>query len=81
MDEIKFNADQDEFVALQRKPKREFDLPGKLVQWGIVSDRQQAGYMLLGAVVVALIAAWWIWSSSGPSPVELPVEPLAAALY
>ncbi len=45
-----------------------FDLTGKLVQWGLVSSRQEAQYVLIGVAVLALlIAAYFLLHSTGSS--------------
>jgi hypothetical protein len=45
-----------------------FDLTGKLVEWGLVSDTQQAQYVLIGVAVLALlVAAFFFFHSAGSS--------------
>lgn len=41
------------------------DITGKLVQWGLVSSRQEAEYVLIGVGVLVLIVAYFIYHSSG----------------
>jgi len=41
------------------------DLTGKLIQWGIVSNRQQAEYVMIGLAVAVVIIAFFVYRSSG----------------
>ncbi len=45
------------------------DLSGVLVKWGIVSSPAEAQYVLLGAaVLILLIAAYFLFHSGGSMP-------------
>ncbi len=59
MSDVQFDSDQaNEFG---RPPQRGgSDLTGMLIKMGIVSDRKQAEYVLIGIGVLALIAAYLV---------------------
>ena len=70
---VQFENQGEEFG---RPPERAsaFDLTGMLVQWGVVSSRQQAEYVLIGIGVFAFAVAIFIYfGSSGSSSV--PMQP------
>lgn len=64
MSEMQFENPENEFG---RPPSREegFDLAGKLVAWGLVGNRQQATYALIGLAVLALIVGFFFLGSGG----------------
>ena len=70
---MKFEEQADEFG---RPPQQSAgaDLTGKIVAWGLASNRQQAEYILLGIGIAAfLLALYFIFSGgsgSDPSPVD-----------
>lgn len=55
-----------------------FDITGKLISWGLVSNRKEAEYLLIGVAVVALLAAFFFYrSTAGSLP---PPPPIGAAV-
>ena len=73
MSDLQFDTGQNEFG---RPPEQasSFDLSGKLIQWGLVSNKQEASYVLIAVAVLALIGAYFLYSSlSGGT--EVPSEP------
>lgn len=71
MSDLRFDTGDTEFAS-SRETSAGLDLAGKLVAWGLVSDRQQATYVLIGAGVLALIIAFFLFRSSGS---DLPPPP------
>ena len=71
MSDLRFDTGDNEFAST-RDTSSGFDLAGKLVEWGLVSDRQQATYVLIGTGVLALIIAFFLFRSSGS---DLPPPP------
>ena len=72
MTDLQFNDQQDEFG---RPPQASAgtDFTGKLVSWGLASNRQQAEYIMMGlAVLVVLIAGYFFFSGGESSPPLLP---------
>mgnify|MGYP003394611279 CR=1 FL=1 len=71
MSDIQFETGQNEF---SRPPTESggFDIAGKLVAWGLVSNRQEATYVLIALGVLALILAFFLIRSSGS---DLPAPP------
>jgi len=69
--EVRFENQGEEFGA-PPQASAGFDLTGKMIQWGLVSSRQEAEYALGGTAVVALlIAIYFFWSgfaSEAPPP-------------
>ena len=59
-DEIRFEEQGEEFG---RPPERSsgYDITGKLVQWGLASNRKQAEYILAAVGVGALVLALIVW--------------------
>ncbi|OGG78146.1 hypothetical protein A3F56_03645 [Candidatus Kaiserbacteria bacterium RIFCSPHIGHO2_12_FULL_55_13] len=66
MGDLRFDSDQqEEFGPPAARPSGS-DLTGKLIAWGIVSNRQQAEYVMIGlAVLIAVIAFFVYRSTSG----------------
>jgi hypothetical protein len=52
-----------------RLPKllEDFDLGALLIKWRIASTRQQAQYILIGVVLVAIVLAFFIYHVTTPS--------------
>ncbi|HEY4488844.1 MAG TPA: hypothetical protein VJB97_04990 [Candidatus Paceibacterota bacterium] len=74
MGEMQFESDQEnEFGA--PPVRNQTDLTGKLIAWGLASNRQQAQYLMIGAFFVILIVAIWIYATSG-SEAPAPLPPL-----
>jgi len=79
MNEIQFEDKQDEFGAPPQM-NQGTDFTGKLIGWGLASNRQQAEYLMIGLAVVIIIISFFVyrWGSSpgqvGLPPVEDPTE-------
>jgi hypothetical protein len=76
MTDLQFDNQTNEFG---RPPEASngFDITGKLINWGFVSNRKEAEYVLIGVAVVALLAAFFFYkSSAGSLP---PPPPIGAA--
>lgn len=71
MSDLQFNTGENEFGAPPQAPQGT-DMASRLVQWGLVSDRQQATYALIGIGVLALVVAFFLIRSSGG---DLPPPP------
>lgn len=74
MSDIQFDSGENEFGAPMQQ-KRGFDLSGKLIAWGLVSDRKQADYVLIFVAVAALVIAYVVYKSlsgGGDAPPLLP---------
>lgn len=63
MSDLQYDSSQNEFG---RPPVQEkgVDITGKIVQWGLASNRQQAEYVLIGVGVVALIVTYFVYTHS-----------------
>ncbi len=61
MSDVQF--DQDNANEFGRPPQSGgFDMTGKLIQWGIVSSRDEAQYVLIGIGVLAVsLAVYVVW--------------------
>lgn len=69
MSDLRFDTEEAEF-GRPRDTSGGFDLTGKLIEWGLVSDRQTAGYALIATAVVALLGAYFLYGMiSGGSDV------------
>ncbi len=69
---MRFENQGDEFGAPPQRASG-FDLTGKLVEWGLVSDTQQAQYVLIGVAVLALlVTGYFFFGSSGGGSVPPP---------
>lgn len=75
MSDLRFDTQDNEFGAPPQQSQG-FDLASKLVQWGIVADRQQATYALIGLAILALVVAFFLIRSSGG---DLPPPPPTGA--
>ncbi len=65
MGDLRFDTDQEEFTRPPSMNSRR-DFTGMLIAWGLVSNRQQAEYVMIGlAVVIAVIAFFVYRSTSG----------------
>ena len=64
MADMQFNSDQqNEFTEYSQPRSQGFDLTGMLIKWGIVSDRKQGEYILLGVAVLVIAIAFWMFAS------------------
>jgi len=80
MADMQFNSDQqNEFSEYARPQSQGFDLTGKLIQWGIVADRKQGEYILIGVLVIVLVLAFFIYRWGAGS--SLPVPDAEGNLY
>ncbi len=64
MGEMQFEDQANEFGQPPQQSVG-FDLSGKLVVWGLASNRQQAEYILMGVAIAAFIAAMYFFFSGG----------------
>ena len=62
MGDLRFDTDQEEF-ARPVSPTSGTDFTGMLVTWGLVSNRQQAEYVMIGLAVVIAIIAFFVYRS------------------
>jgi len=62
MGDLRFDTDQEEFTR-PASPTSGGDFTGKLVAWGLVSNRQQAEYVMIGLAVVIAIIAFFVYRS------------------
>lgn len=72
---VQFENQGDEFGSPPVRAQG-FDLTGRLVNWGIVSSKQEAQYVLIAVVVaLLLVAGFFIFHSGGGSaPPPIPVS-------
>lgn len=63
MSDLQFNTGTDDF-ARPAAPASSFDLAGKLVEWGFVSSRQEASYVLIAVVVLILLGSIFFFRSN-----------------
>ena len=62
MDEVHFENQGEEFGA---PPERSgSDLTSRLIRWGVVSNREQAQYVMIGVAVVVFIIAFLVFRSA-----------------
>jgi hypothetical protein len=74
MSDLRFDTGADEFGA-PRVQQQGSDISTKLVEWGLVSNKQEATYVLIAATVLVLILSYFAYSYfSGGS--EVPTEPV-----
>ncbi|MEY4747688.1 MAG: hypothetical protein RLZZ416_737 [Candidatus Parcubacteria bacterium] len=60
---IQFDTDNQSEFTRAAAPEG-FDLSGKLIDWGLVTNRQQAQYALTGVLVVVLMITFYVvWTS------------------
>lgn len=71
MSDLRFDTGDNEFATSRETPQG-VDITGKLVAWGLVSDKQQASYVLIGIAVLAFIIAFFFIRASGS---DLPPPP------
>lgn len=73
--EMQFEDVGEEFGAPPERTSG-FDIPGKLLLWGVVSSRQQAEYVLVVIVIlVVLLAGYFFFGSLGGT--DVPPPPVA----
>lgn len=66
MSEMQFNTEQENEFGRPPQVSESASWSAKLVSWGLASNRQQAEYIMIAAVVLAaLIAAYFIFGGSG----------------
>jgi hypothetical protein len=73
MSDLQFDNQNNEFG---RPPEASggFDLSGKLISWGLVSNRKEAEYALMAVGAFALLLAGYLFfSSSGSTPPPPPI--------
>lgn len=62
MGELRFDSEGDEF----RRPEGANsgrDFTGMLIKWGLVSNRQQAEYVMIGLAIVIAVVAFFVYRS------------------
>jgi hypothetical protein len=66
---MQFNTGTDDFARPPAAPSGS-DIAGKLVQWGLVSTRQEASYVLIAVAVLAvLVASYFLFFGGSGSDV------------
>jgi len=70
MNDFRFSSDQSN--EFERPSGRQgFDLSGMFIKWGIVKNRKQAEYVMIGIIIVVVAIIFLQWRGSGaPAPVE-----------
>jgi hypothetical protein len=74
MNDIRFDTQENEFGA-PTQASQGFDLSGKLISWGLVSDRKQAEYVLIFVAIGALVLSYVAYKAltgGGDAPPLLP---------
>lgn len=74
MSDLQFDDSQSEFARPPEQPSG-FDLSGKLVEWGLVSNRQEATYVLIAIGVLAVIVAFFVFRVGGGGSDAPPLLP------
>ena len=70
---VQFQADDANEFGRPPSASGGFDITGKLVEWGLVSSRDEAQYVLIGiGVVVLLVAVFIFWKSGGSGELQPP---------
>ena len=75
MSEVSFEDQGDNF-GRPSKFLEAFDLGALLIKWRIASTRQQAQYILIGVILVAIMLAFFVYhvaapSYTGPTPAQI----------
>ena len=60
MGDLQFDDQTNEFGAPQRESAGS-DITGKVVQWGLASNRQQAEYVLAGVALAIIDASFFLY--------------------
>ena len=63
MGELRFDSEGDEF-ARPVSQNAKTDLTGMFIQWGLVSNRQQAEYLMIALAIVIVIIAVFVYRST-----------------
>lgn len=64
MGDLRFDTDQqEEFGPPVGRPLGD-DFTGKLIAWGLVSNRQQAEYLMIGLAVAIAVIAFFVYRST-----------------
>jgi len=64
MGDLRFDSDQEDEFKRPESPAQGGDLTGKLIAWGLVSNRQQAEYLMMGLAVLITIVAFFVYRSA-----------------
>ena len=64
MGEMQFQTDDQNEFGRPPQQSAGADLTGKLVTWGLVSNRQQAEYMMIGLAVLIAVIAFFVYRSA-----------------
>ncbi|MDO8576521.1 MAG: hypothetical protein Q7R90_04375 [bacterium] len=64
MGDLRFDSDQQDEFSRPAGQASGGDLTGKLIAWGVVSNRQQAEYVMIGLAVLIAIIAFFVYRSA-----------------
>ena len=64
MGDLRFDSDQQEEFGRSAGKTSGSDLTGKLIAWGIVSNRQQAEYVMIGVAILVAVVAFFVYRSA-----------------
>ena len=72
---VQFSSEGDDYGAAPQRSEG-FDLTGKLVNWGLVSSREEAQYVLIAVAVIAILVAGYLvihslGGNSAPPPIPV----------
>ena len=72
---VRFENQGEEFGRPPQE-KEGFDILGKLVSWGLVSNRAEAQYVLMAVIVVALLIAVYFLYQAFAGGSDVPTQPV-----
>ncbi|MDO8576459.1 MAG: hypothetical protein Q7R90_04030 [bacterium] len=64
MGDLRFDSDQQEEFGRPAGSASGGDLTSKFIAWGIVSNRQQAEYVMIGLAILIVIVAFFVYRSA-----------------
>lgn len=64
MGDLRFDTDQQEEFGRPAGRPSGSDFAGKLVAWGLVSNRQQAEYVMIGLAILIAVVAFFVYRST-----------------
>jgi len=64
MGDLRFDTDQQEEFGRPAEQSKGSDFTGKLITWGLVSNRQQAEYVMIGLAVLIAVVAFFVYRST-----------------
>ncbi len=62
MGDLRFDTEGDEFARPASRDSG-LDFTGMLIKWGLVANRQQAEYVMIGLAVVIALIAFFVYRS------------------